>query len=75
MCNRGNKIKNIDRNWKECNKKYLNELQIFFDKADKIQDENLKQSIISQMLICDNVLTEIAEDYFNINKIEKNRNK
>lgn len=50
--------------WKERNKKYLKELQNFLDKADNISDEELKNKVIGQMLICDNVLTEIAENRF-----------
>ena len=57
------KIEN-NRNWKEKNKNYLKELQNFFDKADNIEDQNLRQNIISQMLKCDNILTQIAESRF-----------
>lgn len=62
-------IKNIKRNidnkdWKEKNKIYLKELQNFFDKADSIEDNNLKQKIIGQMLKCDDILTKIAESRF-----------
>lgn len=62
-------IKNIKRNidnrdWKEKNKIYLKELQNFFDKADNIEDNNLKQKIIGQMLKCDDILTKIAESRF-----------
>ena len=53
-----------NRNWKEKNKSYLRELQNFFDKADNIEDKNLRQLIIGQMLRCDNVLTELAENRF-----------
>ena len=61
--------KNIKRNidnkdWKEKNKNYLKELQNFFDKADNIEDNNLKQKIIGQMLKCDDILTKIAESRF-----------
>ncbi len=61
------KVKNekCDRTWKEENKLYLRELQKFFDKVDNIENCELRQSIVSQMLICDNVLTEIAENMFN----------
>ncbi len=56
---------NIDnKEWKEKNKKYLKELQNFFDKADNIEDKDLKQLIIGQMLRCDDVLTKIAENRF-----------
>ena len=53
-----------DREWKEKNKKYLKELQIFFDRVDNIKDDELRQSIIGQMLICDEILTKIAEEKF-----------
>ncbi len=60
--------KHIDeknREWKEKNKKYLKELQIFFDRVDNIKNDELRQSIIGQMLICDEILTKIAEEKFN----------
>ena len=53
-----------NRDWKERNKKYLKELQIFFDKADNIKDNDLKKKIIGQMLRCDDILTKIAESRF-----------
>ena len=53
-----------NKEWKEKNKKYLKELQNFFDKADNIEDKDLKQLIIGQMLRCDDVLTKIAENRF-----------
>lgn len=52
------------REWKEKNKLYLKELERFFDRVDNIEDYELKQSVINQMLICDKVLTEIAEEMF-----------
>ena len=63
---RENKLKKINKNrkWKEENKHYLKELQSFFDKAANIEDENLKKSVISQMLRCDNILTKLAERRF-----------
>jgi len=59
-----NRLKN-NRDWKEKNKRYLYELQKFFDKVDNIKDEELKESIISQILKCDKVLTEIIEEMIN----------
>lgn len=53
-----------NREWKEKNKKYLRELQKFFDKADNITDDSLKQKIIGQMLRCDDILTKAAEEEF-----------
>lgn len=58
------KNRDIGRKWKEENKKYLKELQRFFDRVDNIEDKELKTSITNQMLICDKVLTEIAENMF-----------
>ena len=37
---------------------------MFFDKVDNVNDNSLKQKIIGQMLLCDKVLTEIAESKF-----------
>lgn len=53
-----------DRKWKEKDRNYLRELQFFFDKADNINDEELKSHIVSQMLRCDKILTEKAEEMF-----------
>lgn len=53
-----------NKDWKEKDKRYLKELQSFFDKAENIEDSNLKQKIIGQMLKCDDVLTQIAENRF-----------
>lgn len=58
-------VEGIDRIWKEKNHKYLREIQVFFDKVDNIEDKELRQNIISQMLICDEILTKIAEEKFN----------
>ncbi|MBR6504237.1 MAG: hypothetical protein IKT41_00700 [Clostridia bacterium] len=58
---------NCNKHWKENNKEYLWELQKFLDKAENIKDDELKRSIINQMLKCDKTLTKIAED--RINKI------
>ena len=58
------KLEQENRQWKEKNEKYLEELQLFFDIVDRITDAHLKQKIISQMLRCDNILTEIAEEMF-----------
>lgn len=55
----------VSREWKEKNDLYLIELQRFFDIVDNIQDCELRQRLLGQMLICDNVLTEIAEKKFN----------
>lgn len=64
MFNRSKKNLNINREWKEKNKQYLKELQNFLDKADNIFDKELKQKIIGQMFLCDEILTKLAEDKF-----------
>ncbi len=46
---------------KQTDKAYLFELQKFFDIAENIKDEDLKQRVIFQMLKCDKVLTNLAE--------------
>lgn len=50
--------------WKSENKEYLEELQRFLDKAENIKDDELKHSIIGQMLRCDQVLTCLSERLF-----------
>lgn len=50
--------------WKENSEQYLKQLEKFFDKAENIEDKILRESIINQMLICDKILTEIAERKF-----------
>lgn len=49
------------RDWKEKNKGYLRQLQRFLDVADNIKEEDLKRNVISEMLKCDMILTELAE--------------
>ena len=51
-------------NWKSKNKKYLLELEKFLDKADSIDDEEIKREMIIQMLKVDNELTNSAEEMF-----------
>ena len=59
---------NIDeinkKNWKTSSKKYLMELEKFFDKTQSIKDEKLRKDIIIQMLKCDKELTLCAEKIF-----------
>ena len=57
--------------WKMKNKEYLLELQRCLDKADNIENEELKNDIISQMLKCDKVLTKIAQEIIEENGIKK----
>lgn len=60
---------NSNREWKEKNQKYLDQLQKFLDATDSIKDENLRKHIIAQMLKCDLILTELAEK-----EIQKEKN-
>ena len=63
---KNNNMKKIeDENWKASSLKYLKELQTFLDKAENIQNEDLRKEIIFQMLKCDNELTLVAEEMFN----------
>lgn len=43
------------------NELYLKELQKFFDLTDNIQDENLKKSIVYQMLKLERILKDGKE--------------
>ena len=63
MLNKNN-VNTKNKDWKEKNKRYLKELQMYIEKVDNIKDNSLKQKIIGQMLLCDKVLTEIAESKF-----------
>ena len=57
-----NKNKQIEQfpEWKIKNEEYKKE--VFLDKADNIENEDLKNDIICQMLKCDKILTKIAEE-------------
>ena len=59
------------KNWKANGQKYLKELQAFLDKAEAIENEEIRKEIIFQMLKCDNELTLLAESIFNKYKKEK----
>lgn len=48
-------------NLKKKNKKYLKELQIFFDMIENIENENLRFDIVSQMYKCEEKLVEILK--------------
>lgn len=50
-----------NREWKDKNKRYLKQLQIFLDVADNIEREDLKETVILEMLKCDRILTELAQ--------------
>lgn len=63
-------------NWKAKGQKYLKELQAFLDKAENIENEELRKDIIFQMLKCDNELTLLAEknlEEYKINKEKKSK--
>ena len=59
------------KNWKANGQKYLKELQAFLDKAESIENEEIRKEIIFQMLKCDNELTLLAESIFDRYKKEK----
>lgn len=67
-------MKKIEENWKASGQKYLKELQTFLDKAENIENEELKKEIIFQMLKCDKELTLLAEKKFKEYKVEKEEN-
>lgn len=50
-----------NKDWKEKSKGYLRQLQKFLDVADNIEREDLKQSVIAEMLKCDMILTQLAQ--------------
>lgn len=58
-------------NWKANGLKYLKELQAFLDKAENIENEEMRKEIIFQMLKCDNELTLLAEENFEKYKSER----
>ena len=58
------KEKIIDENWKKYNEKYIKALEKFLDRASNIKDEELRQSVISNMLVCDEILTQLSEEQF-----------
>ena len=64
FCKTKNMKKLENENWKANGPKYLKELQAFLDKAENIQNEELRKEIIFQMLKCDNELTLLAEEMF-----------
>ena len=57
-------LNECEENWKNKNKKYLNAIQKFLDRASNIKDEELRNSMINNMLLCDEILTDIAKDMF-----------
>ena len=59
----------IDKKWKTESEAYLNAIQKFLDKAENIENEELREEIIIQMLKCDEELTKLAE------KILRNTNR
>ena len=59
-----NKSNEVEENWKNKNKKYLEAIQKFLDRASNIKDEELRNSMINNMLLCDEILTNLAIDMF-----------
>lgn len=57
-------IEKTGENWKNENKNYLSAIEKFLDRASNIKDEELRNSMINNMLLCDKVLTELAKDMF-----------
>lgn len=55
---------NINEKWKYENAKYLESLQKFMDKIDRIGDEELQNEVVFQMLECDRILTKTSEKMF-----------
>lgn len=72
MLNKNKVIEQIPE-WKSKSKEYLKELQIFLDKADNIENEDLKNDIVYQMLKCDKVLTKIAQGKIEEISIKKSK--
>ncbi len=62
-----------DKSWKSNSQKYLKELQAFLDKAENIENEELRKEIIFQMLKCDNELTILAEEMLKKYKSDKEK--
>ena len=65
--------KDNKKSWKSNSSKYLKELQAFLDKAESIENEELRKEIIFQMLKCDNELSLLAEEMFKKYKGEKEK--
>ena len=67
-------MKNVEnKNWKANGPKNLKELQAFLDKAENIENEELRKEVIFQMLKCDNELTLLAEEMFKKYKTERQK--
>ena len=67
-------MKNLEyKNWKANGQKYLKELQLFLDKAESIENEEIRKEIIFQMLKCDNELTILAEEMIEKSKNDKEK--
>lgn len=62
MKNKINLELEANHNWKYESKRYMKELTKFFDLAEQIKDQHLKEEIIAQMLRCDLELTKYAEE-------------
>lgn len=71
MKTKNNNSMEINEEWKKNNKKYLNEIQKFLDKAENIENEELRRDIKIQMIKCDEELTKAAEAKFKSYEQEK----
>lgn len=58
----------VNIEWKEKNKLYLNALEKFLDKAANIKEEKLREEIIGAALSCDKILTDLAIEEINKHK-------
>lgn len=63
-CKNRNMEEISSNSWKINSKRYLKELQAFLDKAENIENEELRKELILQMLKCDKELTDLAEEMF-----------
>lgn len=51
-----------EKTWKRTNAKYVCAIQKFIDIANNIEEEQLRKKLIYQMLHCEKIITEIAEE-------------
>lgn len=54
-----------EHRWKTKNPEYLFELQKMIDLTDNIEDERLKQIIVTQIIKLDKCITRLAEEIIN----------
>ena len=56
--------RNNKNSWKSESENYLEELEIFLDKIENIEDKNLRREILTTALRIDNELTILSEKLF-----------